>query len=93
MVNIRNLLLALLPVASAQPPAIFVLPTAIPAVVSDDGTNNITDVLQVLTIQVAEEHRSYERAKLRASPEIGGQRITKEWLHSLQDRDCVWRFR
>lgn len=26
-------------------------------------------------------------------PEQGGQRITEEWLRSLKDRDCLWRFR
>ena len=26
-------------------------------------------------------------------PEQGGQRITPEWLNSLSNRDCLWRFR
>jgi hypothetical protein len=26
-------------------------------------------------------------------PELGGQRITEEWLMSLKDRDSLWRFR
>ncbi|KAJ7807432.1 hypothetical protein B0H14DRAFT_991562 [Mycena olivaceomarginata] len=29
----------------------------------------------------------------RARPEQGGQRITEDWLRSLKNRDCEWRFR
>jgi hypothetical protein len=29
----------------------------------------------------------------RARPEQGGQRITEDWLCSLKNRDCEWRFR
>ncbi|KAJ7723229.1 hypothetical protein B0H16DRAFT_1787931 [Mycena metata] len=29
----------------------------------------------------------------RARPDIGGTRISRDWLYSLKRRDCEWRFR
>jgi hypothetical protein len=85
MVNIRNLLFTLLPIVIDRPPAIFVLPTAAQATVSDDSANNI-NVLHGI-------HEYGYHTKLRPSPQIGGQRITEDWLHSLPEHDCKWRFR
>lgn len=31
--------------------------------------------------------------KEQPRPEQGGERITEDWLYSLSDGECLWRFR
>jgi hypothetical protein len=99
MVNVRTLLLALLPVVSDRPTTIFLAPDIIQMAVSHgsssppDSSDTIMDMVLPIQVAAADERRRKERARSRASPAIGGQRITEEWLRSLEESDCIWRFR
>jgi hypothetical protein len=85
MINIRQFLLSLLPVISDRPPPVFLTPTFAAAV--SDSSGNFSHVIDC---KVAEAKQNYNP---QPRPEIGGQRITEDWLHSLKESDCLWRFR
>jgi hypothetical protein len=34
-----------------------------------------------------------ETPKTKPHPEIGGQRLTEEYVESLSEAECIWRFR
>jgi hypothetical protein len=86
MVNLQQFLLSLLPVIGDRPAPVFLAPTFAAAVFDDGG---IDDFLHA--IYVTEERQRHENES-QARPEIGGQRITDDWLRSLTDKDCLWRF-
>jgi hypothetical protein len=50
---------------------------------------NMADFNQLISLA----HQSQSQQTEQAQPEQGGQCITEEWLHSLKNCDCQWRFR
>jgi hypothetical protein len=82
MVNIHKFLLALLPYVRDRPAPIFLPPVFAAAVADDRGIDDF-----LYTIQVAEEERQkLEGEKMtRPWPDVGGERISEPWLHTLKD--------
>jgi hypothetical protein len=91
MVNIQKFLLSLLPAIGDRPAPVFLPPVFAAAVASDSSIEGLLHAIEVA------EHDRKLHDKVdpvpRAYPEIGGEHITEEWLRSLTDRDCLWRFR
>ena len=90
MVNVRKILLGLLPVVATQPPFMMQQPVHVAEAAS-------TPFDLAATAVACETHRAQrraaKRAKERAQPEQGGQRISEAWLRTLSPQDCLWRFR
>jgi hypothetical protein len=53
---------------------------------------HITDMVEFNQL-ISLAHQSQLQQTEQAWPEQGGQHITEEWLCSLKNRDCQWRFR
>ena len=85
MVNVKHVLLAILPVLTAPSP--FRTPLA--ETQQNGILTKFTTVIQSFAISATAIANSYSPPL----PDQGGQRITDEWLLSLSDRECLWRFR
>jgi hypothetical protein len=86
--NLRRLLLAAVPLLTRVMPVPPILqPMTCGAVMA-----HITDMAEFNQL-ISLAHQSQSQQTERARPEQGGQRITEEWLRSLKNRDCQWRFR
>lgn len=91
MVSLKRVLAALLPVLSAPSRAIQLLPfisSAIPP--TSTFSQYQEDILAAADIL---EQEGFLPSTLTPRPEQSGQRITKEWLEDLGERDCLWQFR
>jgi hypothetical protein len=90
MVNIRRVLLAILPIIS-QPPTVITGQILSDIPVYQYICSHIAATLEICgTITVAAALLHGEESN---RPELGGERITEDWLRSLSDRECLWRFR
>jgi hypothetical protein len=85
--NLRRALLAAAPFLAQPPPLPPILqPTTIAelmaylSLATGEETNRILLLLQ-------------PSGQGPPRPEQGGQHITPDWLRSLKNRDCIWRFR
>jgi hypothetical protein len=86
--NLRKLLLAAVPVLARPAPLPPVLqPTTCAAIMAHLGNVAAFERLMALA------HHSQSKTNERARPDQGGQHITEEWLRSLNNRECEWRFR
>ena len=86
MVNTKEALLAVLPVVTELPPPLRNQPAFVP---SDPG-------ISPALLTACELERSYKRREShpdRPRPTQGGERISVDWLQTLTDRECLWRFR
>lgn len=91
MVNLMKIVTALLPVLAQKPPAVEVQPVYVAA------TNTIDHQLTVAA-ELCERERKRLRQKDRKSrsdirPDQAGERISFQWLQTLRQGECVWRFR
>jgi hypothetical protein len=89
MANLRTVLLSLIPIVGDHPPPIF-LATPFAAAVSDDGADT---QFQHAALREAQAQQFMLPVQVHHRPEIGGERITEEWLRSQKETDILWRFR
>jgi len=82
MDNIRNMLLAAVHLLSSAPTS------AISHLYCDVIFGTASDSERVVLLQT-----SGDQNEGPPHPDQGGQRITEEWLDSLSNQDCFWRFR
>jgi hypothetical protein len=74
----KQTLLTLLPLLTERPPPPISL--LIPDTPCDN--DNIAAISPIIDTPQTKPH-----------PEIGGQRLTEEYVESLSEAECVWRFR
>jgi hypothetical protein len=87
MNKLQKILIAAVPIIAHPPPLPPVLQVATQAGILQylNDAGNSKRLMQLL--QASDKPDGPPR------PELGGQCITEEWLMSLKDRDCLWRFR
>ncbi|RDX51173.1 hypothetical protein OH76DRAFT_354933 [Lentinus brumalis] len=93
MVSVRRLLVSVLPILTAPARAIQLIPSFLAA--EDDylASSNSSFLHNVAVAAEVLEREGCIRTSLEVRPEQGGQRITRVWLESLSQRECLWRFR
>lgn len=91
MVSLKQILSTLAPILLAPWRAMQLLPllysTVPPISTSSQYHEDILAAADIL------EDEGFLRSMLLPQPQQCGQRITKEWLEGLQERDCLWQFR
>lgn len=87
MADFRHIALGLLPILGQLPPPMMNLPAFIAATAP---VHTLTAVAGLCEIERARKRHAQREC---ARPEIGGERISEAYLHSLRSRDCLWRFR
>jgi hypothetical protein len=88
--NLYNILLAAAPLLTEIPLVPPILQAATQASILADVYGS-SAAEQVLTLMAVTTIVGTDDGPPR--PEQGGQRITVDWLNSLGNRDCLWRFR
>ena len=86
MDDLQRLLLTSVPLLAQPLPLLPLLQTATQASVMS-YLSQPSDSARIAALLQASSTSNIPR------PEQGGQRITEEWLTSLSNRDCQWRFR
>lgn len=83
-------------------PALLKQPTSIPFIVdlnsiAGASISSFQAKTHIATLKAFQEHTKLERARARLlhnpRPEQGGRRITKDFLLSLSERECLYHFR
>jgi hypothetical protein len=87
MADFHHIALGLLPILGQLPPPMMNLPAFIAATAP---VHTLTAVAGLCKIERARKRHAQREC---ARPEIGGERISEAYLHSLRSRDCLWRFR
>src|ERR1700676_5011686 len=93
MMNLYSILLAAAPLLTEVPLVPPILQPSTQASILADvyGSSAVDQVLTLMAITSIVGTDTSHDGPLR--PEQGGQRITVDWLNSLGNRDCLWRFR
>lgn len=91
ILNARKLF-ACLPVLTQRPPVLNNQP-----VFADFASHSFDDELPALgarcELQRAQQREAQRHEAERVRPRQGGQRITEDWLRSLEPREVLWQFK